>query len=79
MITTEKIIKWRTSDGAEHSSKEMADQHVLNAEICQNISERLYLRGDVDPQDIVNWMTSNAKQIREFLDACEAMERASLR
>lgn len=79
MITVKKIEKWETSDGVVHSSQEMAHQYIMNAEMCADLGEAIYLRQDVDAQDIVNWIASNAKRVRAFLDACEAMEKAGLR
>jgi hypothetical protein len=76
MITVEKVVKWRTSDGAEHSSEEMAHAYILNADVCELFS---HIGSDPDPQDIVNTITSNRKKIREFLDSCDAMEKASLK
>jgi hypothetical protein len=80
MITVSKITKWQTSDGIEHSSQEMAHQHILNAEMCRSISEEsALLSKDLDAQDIVNWITSHHRQVRALLEACDAMEKASSR
>jgi hypothetical protein len=78
-ITITKVTKWETSDGKIHSSKEMADQHVMNDEIVKSIDAAIYIEAGCDAQDFVNWMASNARMVREFLDACDAMEKASLR
>lgn len=73
-LTVNKITKWQTSDGTEHSSEEMAHAYILNAEICELFDHI----PEVDSQDIVNVITSNRKQMRGFLDACDAMERKVL-
>jgi hypothetical protein len=71
-LTVKKITKWETSDGTEHSSKEMAHAYILNAQICELFDHI----PEVESQDIVNVITSHAKAIREFLDASDAMEKA---
>lgn len=71
MLTVRKKEVWETSDGVTHTSEEMAHAYILNANICVLFDHIL----EVDSQDIVNVITSNAKAIREFLDASDAMER----
>ena len=79
-LSITKVTKWETSDGKIHSSQEMANQHLLNADACERIKEVLLTGADFpDAQDFVNWITSNSKMVRELLDACDAMEKASLR
>lgn len=72
-----KITKFETSDGTEHSTLQMAKQYVKNKEVCEALAEAVYLRENADPQDIVNWITSHSAMIRDLLDACDAMEKAS--
>jgi hypothetical protein len=72
MLTITKKEVWETSDGVTHTSREMAHAYILNADICELFD---HLENSAEPQDIVNTITSNAKAIREFLDACDAMER----
>jgi hypothetical protein len=68
-----KITKFQTDDGAEHLTVEMACQHLLNEEL---VSIFAYMDGGCDSQEIINCISSNAKKVREFLDACDAMEKA---
>lgn len=69
-LTISKKEMWITSDNATHSTYEMACQYVLNAAML----ELFHLQPD--QQEIVNVITSNIKQVREFLDACDAAEKA---
>lgn len=69
----EKVQAWRTSDGVYHSGPKMAEQHVLNAELIEIIGKE-----PGDAQDILNIFSSNRKKLREWLDACDAMEREGL-
>ena len=79
-LIIKKVVKWETSDGKIHSTQEMANQYVLNADACERIKEVLLTGLDFpDAQDFVNWITSNSKIVMDLLDACDAMERASLR
>lgn len=80
-----KITKWQTSDGTEHSSKAMADQFILTTELVSILADqRPWARGDdLDPKhtahDVLNTLSSYRTKVREWLDACDAMEKAALR
>lgn len=70
----EKVQAWRTSDGTYHSGPKMAEQFVLNAELIGVIGD---LSGR-DAQDVLNALSGNRKLMRQWLDACDAMEREGL-
>lgn len=72
----EKVEAWRTSDGTFHSGPKMAEQYVLNAELLQYIGEVPSRYSDA--QDILNTLSGNRKLVRQWLDACDAMEREAL-
>jgi hypothetical protein len=71
----EKITKWRTSDGVEHSTQEMAEQYLLNDELlgCLARNDRTWDQA----QDLLNDLSNYRKELRAWLDACDAMEKAS--
>lgn len=74
IITSKKV--WETSDGATHTTHAMAVQHVCNAILVD-----LLVRDDRnahEAQDLINNLSGYRKQLREWLDACDAMEKASL-
>lgn len=78
MNEIKKITKWRTNDGVEHSSVEMARQHLINRETLR-VFERSADESFWTAQEILNAISANAAKIRRYLDACEAMEKASMR
>jgi hypothetical protein len=49
----------------------MADQYVFNKALV----EFLHSVGHPDPQDIVNSLSGRKKMVREWLDACDALEK----
>lgn len=71
-----KFTKWRTEDGIEHSTQEMAEQHILNEELLDRLVRDDRTRDQA--QDLLNDLTNYRKELRRWLDACDAMERASL-
>jgi hypothetical protein len=75
MITASKIEKWRTSDGMEHTTREMAHQHIAFVDLSDLLSERMSLFDD--PTAIVNFMWDHRVSVRAYLDACDAMEMAA--
>lgn len=70
-----KFSKWRTSDGVEHSTYQMAEHWILLAAI----KEAMAASGISDDAitDAINFIESNRKIIRNLLDACDAMEKAA--
>jgi hypothetical protein len=69
-----KITKFRTEDGTEHSTREMAEQFILNAELLEILGASV-----LEPQDILNTLSSHRQKVRDWLNACDAMEKAALR
>lgn len=77
MITIRKVEAWETSDGVKHSTHEMALQHLANTELLD-----LLVRDDRtrdQAQDLLNDIGNYRKELRAWLDACDAMERASFK
>lgn len=72
-----KIEKWLTSDGVEHTTKEMAEQHVINDEFVASLIRDDRTRDQA--QDLVNEISGRRDILRRWLYACDAMEKASLR
>jgi hypothetical protein len=70
-----QVAMWRTDDGAVHTTKEMAEQHILNHELVTFVQGCGY---PDSAQEIVNSISGNRKLVHDWLDACNAMERASL-
>jgi hypothetical protein len=70
-----RFTKFRTSDGREHDTKEMARQHLRNQELVELFEADSFSGREWDGQEIVNVITSNRALIRDFLDCCDAMER----
>lgn len=70
-----KVTKWRTSDGVEHSSRAMADYHILTERLAADLKP--YLDSAPEPHDVLNLISSRAKDIREWLDAGEHMTKVA--
>ncbi len=76
MITVTKFEKWRTSDGLEHSTEEMAHYHILNEELLDVLTRNdRHTRNEA--QDILNDLSNYRKELGRWLDACDAMEKAA--
>lgn len=75
-ITMRKVEVWETSDGVRHTTKEMAEHHIINWEMIN-------LFGDFShydhAQDVLNLISDNREAFRRYLDACDALERAILK
>lgn len=72
-----KVEVWETSDGVKHTTHEMALQHLANEELLD-----LLVRDDRtrdQAQDLLNDIGNYRKGLRAWLDACDAMERASFK
>lgn len=71
----EKFTKWRTEDGVEHSSPEMAEQHIRNEALCKILSQADHMHA----QEILNTLSGYAKDVRAWLDANDAATKAVMR
>lgn len=79
MLTVRKVEVWETSDGVKHTSKAMADQYILNAEMVRELTTSAGY-GDNEAQDIVNFLSGRRRGlVRDWLDACEKLEKESLK
>ncbi len=79
-MTAEKITKWRTPDGVEHSTKEMADHWGLLQQMIEILENRTDL-SEESAYDVLNAIGTSQvdrQMVRDWLDACDAMEKASL-
>lgn len=74
-ISHEKI--WKTSDGITHSTHEMAVQHIANEAMLDRLERDDRSRNAA--QDILNDLGNYRRELREWLDAADAMEKAALR
>ena len=76
--TINKVTMWQTSDGQVHSSEEMAQQYVANADLRDALEEVIGTHGSYDAQDILNFLSGRSKQVRDWLDANDAaMKKAN--
>jgi len=62
-----QVTRWRTSDGVEHETEALAVKHVQFQALAEKLDKDLYLREDVDPQDVLKWITVNKAAILKFL------------
>jgi hypothetical protein len=69
--------KWRTEDGTEHVTMEMAVHWVCTCKLVEALTATN--RTVAAAEDVLNDLSSHQKLVRDWLDACEAMNRASLR
>lgn len=77
-MNIEKIAKWRTDDGVEHTSPEMAEQHILNELMLDGLTAAPgFTRGQA--QDILDILSGDRRRARQWLDACDAMEKAAFK
>lgn len=74
-MNVETITKWRTDDGVEHSSPEMAEQHIRNEALCKILSGADHMHA----QEILNTLSGYAKDVRAWLDANDAAAEAVMR
>lgn len=80
MLTIKKVEVWETSDGVVHASKEMAEQHICNNIFRDDLKNFLScILSNTKAQDILNFLSGRPQQVREWLDANDAAEKASLR
>lgn len=71
-----KFMKWRTEDGEEHTTPEMANQHILNLQMIEVMASHF---SSDSAQDVLNLFSGHRKLVREWLNSCDAMEKAALR
>ncbi len=69
--------KWRTEDGTEHSTLEMAEHWVRSRELIDALVHDD--RPESEVQNMLNTLSSHPRLVREWLDACDAMEKAAIR
>lgn len=78
MLTVKKVEVWQTSDGVTHTSKAMADQYVLNAEMVSELTIAGY--GADEAQDIINFLSGRRRGlVNDWLNACENLEKEILK
>lgn len=70
----EKVEAWRTSDGEYHSGPKMAEQHIRNKRLVDDLKEYMS-DGKADAQDIVNLIGSRRQEWLLYFAACDAMEK----
>lgn len=67
-----QVKAWQTSDGTYHSTRSMAEQFVKNADLVTLLDEIFVTSNG---QDILNFLSGHRSLVREWLDACDAMEK----
>lgn len=72
----DKITKYRTTDGVEHTTREMAEYHIVNRRLVEDLVQVMEISPD-GAQDILNVLSGRPKIVREWLDKADAMERSA--
>lgn len=74
-LTVTKLTAWRTSDGAQHATKELADRYVLTDRMIE-VLVSYGVASAAAAQEVVKVYSEDRHLVRAWLDACDAVDGA---
>lgn len=76
-ITVSKVTTWQTSDGVQHTSRELADQYVLQTMMQEMLAN--YGLQSAAISDVLTALVGNRPHVRAWLDSCDTLDRLGYR
>lgn len=63
-----KVTKYESEDGLVFDTSAQCIRHELLKQLVNKLDDDMYLRRDVDAEEIINWISNNKELVKDYID-----------